>query len=59
MVARQWVQPEGRRPTRPIRLQIGVEDAAADLEFRAWLDWAEYMELDSLAMVRTGARSRS
>ena len=30
-----------------------------DLQIRAWLDWAEYMELDSLAMVRTRARSRS
>ncbi|MDH7453511.1 phosphoglycerol transferase I [Luteimonas composti] len=58
VVAREWVQPEGRRPTGPIRLQIGVDETITDLEFRAWLDWAEYMELDSLAMVRTAPRSR-
>src|SRR5690606_18393413 len=59
VVAREWIQPRGRRPTGPIRLQIGVDDTIDDLEFRAWLDWAEYMELDSLAMVRTAPRSRS
>ncbi len=59
VVAREWIQPEGRRPTGPIRLQIGVDETVTDLEFRAWLDWAEYMELDSLAMVRTAPRSRS
>lgn len=59
VVAREWIQPRGRRPEGPIRLHIGVDDTIADLEFRAWLDWAEYMELDSLAMVRTTARSRS
>ena len=46
------------RTTGPIRLQIGVDETITDLEFRAWLDWAEYMELDSLAMVRTAPRSR-
>lgn len=59
VVAREWIQPKGRRPTGPIRLQIGVDEPITDLEFRAWLDWAEYMELDSLAMVRTAPRSRS
>ena len=59
VVAREWITPRGRRPEAPIRLHIGVDDTIADLEFRAWLDWAEYMELDSLAMVRTASPSRS
>ena len=59
VVAREWIEPEGQRPTRPIRLQIGLDEKVDDLQIRAWLDWAEYMELDSLAMVRTRARSRS
>ena len=59
VVAREWIEPDGRRPTRPIRLQIGLDENVDDLQIRAWLDWAEYMELDSLAMVRTPARSRS
>ena len=59
VVARQWIQPTGRRPTQPIRLQIGLDDGIEDLEIRAWLDWAEYMEVDSLAMVRTRSDSRT
>ncbi|WP_202844411.1 phosphoglycerol transferase I [Luteimonas saliphila] len=59
VVAREWIRPDERDLSRPIRLRIGVDQRIDDLEFRAWLDWAEYMELDSLAMVRTGARSRS
>ena len=58
VVAREWIQP-ARHPTGSIRLQIGLDDTIDDLEFRAWLDWAEYMELTSLAMVRTAEPSRS
>ena len=57
-VRRRVAEHTCTRPTGPIRLQIGVDETITDLEFRAWLDWAEYMELDSLAMVRTAPRSR-
>ncbi len=58
VVAREWIDPSERDTRRPIRLRIGVEERIEDLEIRAWLDWAEYMEPASLAMVRTGAGSR-
>lgn len=58
VVLREWIDPEGRDPDRPIRLRVGVDERIDDLEIRAWLDWAEFMEVDSMAMVRTGAGSR-
>lgn len=57
VVAREWIEPDDGEP-RTIRLRIGLEERIDDLEIRAWLDWAEYMELSSLAMVRTGSGSR-
>jgi len=57
VVAREWIQPGDGKPST-IRLRIGLDERIDDLEIRAWLDWAEYMELSSLAMVRTGSGSR-
>lgn len=57
--ARQWIRPGESTQGRSIRLPVGLDAEVEDLQIRAWLDWAEYMELDSLAMVRTRTPSRS
>lgn len=57
--ARQWIRPGDLAKTRSIRLPVGLDAKVEDLQIRAWLDWAEYMELDSLAMVRTRSRPPS
>ena len=58
VVAREWIDPGEGAPPSTIRLRIGLDERIDDLEIRAWLDWAEYMELSSLAMVRTRGGSR-